>query len=147
MSLREKIQADMMAATKAGDAVKRDALRLAISTFKYKEVETKKPLTDAEVIATLQTMLKQRKESLEQFSKAKRDDLADKEIGEIAILESYLPKQMDDAELGRIVEEAIKETGAQGAKDMGKVMKAVLAKTAGAADGSRVSALVKSKLA
>lgn len=146
MSLRERIQNDMVAAIKAGDTAKRDTLRLAISAFKYKEVETKRPLEDAEVIAGLQTLIKQRKESAEQFKKAGRQDLLDKEQAELLVLEAYLPRQIDDAELARLVDAAIQETGASGPKDMGKVMKAVLAKTGGAAEGSRVSALAKQKL-
>lgn len=146
MSLRERIQNDMVAAIKAGDTAKRDTLRLAISAFKYKEVETKRPLEDAEVLAGLQTLIKQRKESAEQFKKAGRQDLLDKEQAELLVLEAYLPRQIDDAELARLVDAAIQETGASGPKDMGKVMKAVLAKTGGAAEGSRVSALAKQKL-
>lgn len=146
MSLREQFQADMIAATKSGDTVKRDTLRLAISAFKYKEVESKTPMTDPEVVSALQTLIKQRKESVDQFTKAGRAELAAKETAEIAVLEAYLPKQMDDAALGALVDAAIKETGAAGAKDMGKVMKAVMAKTAGAAEGNRISALVKAKL-
>lgn len=146
MSLRERIQNDMVAAMKSGDTAKRDTLRLAISAFKYKEVETKRPLDDAEVIANLQTLVKQRKESAEQFKQAGRQDLLDKEQAEILVLETYLPRQIDDAELGRLVDEAIRETGASSAKDMGKVMKAVLAKTSGAAEGARVSAMAKQKL-
>lgn len=146
MSLRERIQNDMVAAMKSGDTARRDTLRLAISAFKYKEVETKRPLEDAEVVANLQTLVKQRKESAEQFKQAGRQDLLDKEQAEILVLEAYLPRQIDDAELGRLVDEAIRETGASSAKDMGKVMKAVLAKTSGAAEGARVSAMAKQKL-
>ena len=152
MALRDQIQADMIAATKARDEVKTNCLRMAISAFKYKESDKKAagkegPLDDAEVQGVLKTLIKQRRDSFEQFTKANRQDLADKEHKEIGYLEAYLPKQVDDAALAAAVQAAIAETGAAGPKDMGKVIKAVMAKVGGGADGSRVSAMVKSKLA
>ena len=151
MPLRDTIQADMITATKARDEVKTNCLRMAISAFKYKESDKKAagkegPLDDAEVQAVLKTLIKQRKDSVDQFTKANRMDLADKEQKEIGYLEAYLPKQVDDAALAAAIDAAIKETGAAGPKDMGKVIKAVMAKVGGGADGARVSALAKEKL-
>lgn len=151
MALREQIQTDMVTATKARDEVKTNCLRMAISALKYKESDNRaagKPETvsDDEVLAVLKTLIKQRKDSVEQFTKANRMDLAEKEAREISILEAYLPKQVDDAALASAVADAIKETGAAGPKDMGKVIKAVMAKVGGAADGGRVSAAVKAQL-
>lgn len=151
MPLRDQIQTDMIAATKARDEVKTNCLRMAISAFKYKESDNKAagkdgPLDDAEVTAILKTQIKQRKDSLDQFTKANRMDLAEKEARELSILEGYLPKQVDDAALGAAVDAAIKETQAAGPKDMGKVMKAVMAKLGGSVDGGRLSAAVKEKL-
>lgn len=151
MALREQIQTDMVTATKARDEVKTNCLRMAISALKYKESDNRaagKPETvsDEEVLAVLKTLIKQRKDSVEQFTKANRMELAEKEAREISILEAYLPKQVDDAALASAVADAIKETGAAGPKDMGKVIKAVMAKVGGAADGGRVSAAVKAQL-
>lgn len=154
MSLREQIQSDMIAATKARDQVKTDCLRMAISALKYKEQDKKAaaggkdvPLEDAEVIAVLQTLIKQRKDSVSQYEKAGRMELADKEKTEIVALEAYLPKQLDDAALGAAIDALVKETGAAGPKDMGKVMGAAKAKLAGQVEGGRLSAMVKEKLA
>jgi uncharacterized protein len=151
MALRDQIQTDMITATKARDEVKTNCLRMAISAFKYKESDNKAagkegPLDDTDVLAILKTLLKQRKDSLDQFTKANRMDLADKEAREITILEAYLPQQMDDASLAAAVKAAIAETGAAGPKDMGKVIKAVKDKVGGAADGGRISAAVKDQL-
>ena len=147
MSLRDQIQSDMTSAMKARDQQKVDTLRLAISSIKKKEIdETRRPLEDAETRGVLTTMIKQRRESIEMYRKGNRQDLLDKEQAEITVLEGYLPKQLDDAALGAMIDAAIKETNAAGMKDMGKVMKAVQAKVAGAAEGARVSALVKEKL-
>lgn len=148
MSLRDQFQTDMIAATKAREQTRLDCLRMAIAAFRKKEIdETKKPLTDPEVIAIVNTLIKQRRESVEMYKKGNRQDLIDKETAEIAVLESYLPKQLDDAGLNAVIDAAIAETQAAGMKDMGKVMKAVQAKVAGQAEGSRVSAAVKAKLA
>jgi len=154
MSLREQIQSDMIASTKARDQVKTDCLRMAISALKYKEQDKKAaaggkdvPLEDAEVVAVLQTLIKQRKDSIAQFEKANRPELAAKEKTELAALESYLPKQLDDAALAATLDAIIKETGAAGPKDMGKVMGAAKAKFGASVDGGRLSGKVKEKLA
>ena len=151
MALRDQIQTDMIAATKARDEVKTNCLRMAISAIKYKASDNRgagKPeeVTDDEVVGILKTLIKQRKDSVEQFTKANRMDLADKESKEITHLEVYLPKQLDEAGLAAAVDAAIKETGAAGPKDMGKVMKAVMAKVGSTVDGGRLSAAVKAKL-
>ena len=151
MGLREQIQTDMVAATKARDEVKTNCLRMAISALKYKESDNRaagkgESVTDDEVIAVLKTLIKQRKDSVDQFTKANRMDLADKEAKEVSILEAYLPKQLDDAALNAAVEAAIKETGAAGPKDMGKVIKAVKDRVGSAADGGRISGAVKAQL-
>lgn len=152
MALRDRIQADMIAATKARDELKTNCLRMAISAFKYKESDKKAagregPLDDAEIQAVLKTLIKQRRDSVEQYEKGNRPDLAGRERAEIEVLEAYLPRPIDDAALAAAVDAAIAETGAAGPKDMGKVIKAVMAKVGGAADGARVSALVKGRLA
>ncbi len=146
MTLREKIQADMIAATKARDPLKTDCLRMAISTFKNKEIDKKAPLDDGEVTSVLQTLIKQRKESVEMYAKGGRQDLVDKESAEIRILEAYLPSQIDDASLASEISAVIRETGAAGPKDMGKVMKAAMTRLAGRAEGGRISAAVKAQL-
>ena len=153
MSLREQIQTDMITSTKARDQVKTDCLRMAISALKYKEQDKRSanggkdvPLEDAEVVAVLQTLIKQRKDSVEQYTKANRPELADKEKIEIVALEHYLPKQLDDAALSAALDAIIKEAGAAGPKDMGKVMGAAKGKLAGQAEGARISAMVKDKL-
>jgi len=144
----------MIASTKARDQVKTDCLRMTISALKYKEQDKKVanggkdvPLEDAEVVSTIQTLIKQRKDSVEQFEKGGRPELAAKEKTEIAVLEAYLPKQMDDGALDAALDALIKETGATGPKDMGKVMGAAKAKFAGQVDGGRLSGKVKEKLA
>lgn len=151
MALRDQIQTDMVAATKARDEVKTNCLRMAISALKYKESDNRaagkgETVSDDEVIAVLKTLIKQRKDSVDQFTKAGRQELADKEAREVTILEEYLPKQVDDAALSAAVAAAITETGAAGPKDMGKVIKAVKDKLGSAADGGRISTAVKAQL-
>ena len=148
MSLKEQIIADVKTAMKAGDKDKVSTLRMVHSAIKNKEIEVRpKDLTEQDVLSVLKKLSKQRKDSIEQFQKAGRDDLVQKEQKELQFLEEYLPQQMGEAEVKAAVEEAIKESGATSMKDMGKVMQAVLAKTDGAADNKLVSQLVKSLLA
>lgn len=146
MSLKAKIEQDLLQALKAKDAVKVSTLRMLKAAIKNKEIDLRKELDDAQTTAILSTAVKQRKESIEQFKKGGREDLVKKEEVELALVEGYLPKSLSESEILSVVEAAIKETGAQGAKDMGKVMKAVMAKTAGRADGKVVSTLVQKKL-
>ena len=147
MGIREQIDEDIKAAMKSGAKEKVSALRMLSAAIKNKMIE-KRPaeLTDGDVQDTVRSLIKQRRDSIEQFTKGGRQDLADKETGEIKFLEVYLPQQLPREEVERIVREAIAQTGAQGAKDMGKVMKAVQAVIAGRADNKLVSELVKSSL-
>jgi len=131
---------------RAKDAARLSALRLLTAAMKQKEVDERIELDDAQVLAILEKMIKQRRESIAQFEKASRQDLVDKEKAEIAVLSAYLPQRMSDAEIQKAIDSAISETGASGAKDMGKVMAALKAKLAGRADMAAVSALVKQKL-
>ena len=146
MSLKERLQAELKEAMKARDAVKVSTLRLISSLIKYKEIEAKKELDDEAVLAVLSTAVKQRRESIEQYEKGNRPDLADKERAELAIIQGYMPAQLGKDEVAALVKEAIAETGAAGAKDMGKVMKALMPKVKGKADGKLVNELVKELL-
>ncbi|MDP2599387.1 MAG: GatB/YqeY domain-containing protein [Deltaproteobacteria bacterium] len=146
MSLKEKIENDLKEAMRAKDALKLSCLRLVKSAVKNKEIDVRGALDDSQVIAILSTLAKQRKESIEQFKKGGRDDLVKQEEAELAVLETYLPKQMSEKELEEIVIKTIAETGAKGPQEMGKVMKALMPKITGKADGKEVSALVQKKL-
>ncbi len=146
MGVKEKIMADMKEAMKAKDMIKVSTLRLLLSEIKNKEIDKKGELTDEEIYALIQKAVKQRKESIEQYRFGGRNDLVQKEETELKILESYLPEQLSEEELERIIEEAIKETGATTMKDMGKVMKIVMPKVKGRADGKIVNEMVKKKL-
>jgi hypothetical protein len=136
----------MKAAMRARDAARLSTVRLLLAAMKQKEVDERVELTDADVMAILEKMIKQRRESIAQFEKASRQDLADKEKAEIVVLCAYLPQRMGEAELQKEIDSIISETGASGAKDMGKVMAAAKSRLAGKADMGAVSALVKSRL-
>ena len=146
MGLREQIDGDIKDAMKSGAKDKVSALRMLSAALKNKQIEKRAPLTDGEISDTVRSLIKQRKDSIEQFGKGGRQDLVDKETAEVAILEVYLPQQMAREEIEKIVREVIGQTGAQGAKDMGKVMKALVPVLAGRADNKLVSELVKSSL-
>jgi uncharacterized protein YqeY len=146
MSLLEKIDGDLKSAMKASDSLKVSVLRMAKAAIKNREIDTRKELSDDDIIPVLSTLAKQRRESIDQFSKGGRQDLVDKETLELAVLQSYLPEQMTPEELDRIVLEAIKESSAAGSKDMGKVMRLVIPRTKGAADGKLVSQRVTALL-
>src|SRR5579863_5958075 len=151
MALTEQIDQDLVRAMKARDELRLSTLRMMKSALKLKQVELGKPLDDAVAAAVLRTLVKQRHDSAEQFRKGGREELASKEEAEIKIVESYLPASASDEEIDAAVAAAIVEvggeTGAVGAKDMGKMMKAAMAKLAGkSADGKRVSEKVRSKL-
>src|SRR5687768_13125851 len=122
MPLREQLNEDIKSAMKAREQDKLNALRLMLSSVKQREVDERVTLDDAGVIGVVEKMIKQRKDSISQYEKAQRQDLADKEKYEISILEAYLPQQLSSAEIDAIIAEAIKATGARGAADMGKVM-------------------------
>jgi len=147
MSLRDRLTEDLKLAMKARDQLRMDVIRMIKAAVLNKEVEMKKDLDDAEMSRIMTTMIKQRKESVEQFEKGQRAELAAKERQEISIIEAYLPKALSPDELHRIVDGVIHETGATSSKDMGAVMKAVMARLAGQpVDGNQVSDLVRSKL-
>jgi hypothetical protein len=146
MPLREQLNEDMKTAMKARDAEKLGALRLLLAAVKQREVDERITLDDAAVLGVIDKMIKQRKDSISQFEKAARQDLADKERFELGILEAYLPQQLSQAEVEAIIAEAVAATGAKSAADMGKVMAVVKPKLAGRADMGKVSGWVKGKL-
>lgn len=148
MSLKDKITADMTAAMKAKDASRTSTLRMVKAAIMHREKEGGGDLTDDDVLKLLRSQLKQRRDSVEQYQKAGRQELVAKETAEIGIIEAYLPQAASEAEIEQAVTEAISETGAASMKDMGAVMKAVMPKLAGKnADGRAVSEMVKEKLA
>jgi len=148
MTLMERISEDMKTAMRGKDTVRLGALRMAKAALMNREVERGRALDDIESQQVIASLIKQRRDSIEQFERGGRADLAAKEQAEIGLLEAYIPPPVDTAEVERAVDEAIRETGATSAKDMGKVMKAAMAKFAGAqVDGKAVSELVKRKLA
>ena len=147
MSLAEKIQKDLVDAMRAKDELRLSVLRMIKSALKYKETEKIRPLEEGEILQVLQTLVKQRKESIEQFTKGGRQDLADKEIKELAIVESYLPAGASAAEMDAAVAKAIVETGASSIKQMGAVVKAAKAHLEGkTVDGKALSDLVRERL-
>ena len=147
MSIQDKIQGQIADAMRSKDQLRLDVLRMMKSAVKLKEVEKMKALEETEVVAVLNTLVKQRKESIDQFRKGGREELAQKEEAEIKVIEEYLPAAASEEDIRRAVAEAVQETGAASMKDMGKVMKAALARLTGkSADGARVSQLVKDTL-
>src|SRR5438046_3380175 len=147
MTIQEKIQTQMTEAMRNKDQLRLSVLRMMKSAIKNKEIEKMKPLDHGEALSVLNTLVKQRKDSVDQFRKGGREELAQKEESEIKVIEEYLPAAASEDDIQRAVAEAIQETGAASMKDMGKVMKATLARLAGkSADGGRVSQLVKEKL-
>jgi uncharacterized protein len=148
--MREKITADLKTAMKAGDRAKVDALRLINAGLKDKDIEARgagKTLSEDDVLALLQKMIKSRQESLDIYEKNNRPELADKERFEIAVISSYLPSQMSEAEVAEAIHAAVAELGATSIKDMGKVVAALKAKYAGRMDFGKASAVVKAALA
>ena len=136
----------MKTAMRAKDAARLSAIRLLLAAMKQKEVDERIALADADVLGIIERMVKQRRESIEQFEKGGRNDLAQAERFEIGVLSTYLPQQLGEAEIAQAVAAAVAESGAAGIKDMGKVMALLKARLAGRADMGKVSALVKSKL-
>ena len=147
MPLRDRINDDIKTAMRGGDARRRDALRLLTAALKQKEVDERKTLEDPDVVAVIDKMIKQRRDSIAQFEKGGRTDLAQKEQFEIGVIENYMPAAMGDADIDAAIAAAIAEAGAKGPSDMGKVMGPLKAKLAGRADMGKVSARVKQKLA
>lgn len=147
MTLKERINEDMKAAMRAKDAPRLSTVRMLLAAMKQREVDERVVLDDAAVLAIVEKMLKQRRESIAQFEAAGRNDLADNEKFELGVLSAYLPAQMGEAEIAEAIAAAVAESGAAGAKDMGKVMALLKPRLAGKADMGKVSALVKAKLA
>jgi uncharacterized protein YqeY len=147
MTLRERVNEDVKAAMKAREAERLGTLRLLTAALKQREVDERITLDDAGVIAVIEKMLKQRKDSVAQYEQGGRQDLADAEKREMAVLQAYLPQQLADEEVAAIVADAVAASGAKAASDMGKVMAIVKPKVAGRADMGKVSALVKARLA
>jgi len=146
MSLKQKITDDMKAAMRSGDTKQRDTIRLLQAAIKQREVDERIVLDDAAVIAVIEKMLKQRRDSITQYEAALRNDLADKEKDEVTILSAYMPQALSDAEIGALIAEAISATEAKGMQDMGKVMALLKPKLAGRADMAKVSTLIKEKI-
>jgi uncharacterized protein YqeY len=144
--LAKRIEEDLVAAMKEGDALTRDTLRMLKTGLKNREVEKMGTVTDEEVVAVIRKEAKGRAEAIEQFAQVGRNEQADKERQEKEILERYLPSEMSNDELEKTVTEAIAASGAASTADIGKVMKEVMPRVAGRAEGGRVSALVRSKL-
>ena len=146
MSLKDQITEDMKSAMKAGEKDRLKVVRLIMAAIKQIEIDKRIELDDAAVLSVMDKMVKQRRDSIEQFQKGNRKDLADIELAEIAVLEHYLPEQLSDAELDAMIDAAIASTGAESIRDMGKVMGQIKAQAAGAADMGAVGAKVKARL-
>lgn len=147
MSLHDRLTEDLKLAMKSRDQLRMDVIRMIKAAVLNKEVELKRDLDDAEMSRVMTTLVKQRRESVEQFEKARRTELAEKERREIEIIEAYLPKPLTHQELEALVVSIISETGSSSMKDLGQIMKAVMARVAGQPiDGKQVSDLVKGKL-
>ena len=147
MSLKARLTDDMKAAMRGGEKEKLGVIRLILAAIKQREVDERIELDDAQVMAVLEKMLKQRKDSIAQYDAANRQDLADVERYELGIIEAYLPQKLSAAELEALVDAALAESGAQGPKDMGKVVGLVKTRAAGRADMGQASELIKRKLA
>jgi len=147
MPLKTRINDDVKVAMRGGDARRRDALRLLLAALKQREVDERKELSDADVVAVIEKMIKQRRDSIAQFEQGGRQDLADAEKFEIEVLQAYMPQAMSETEIEGVVTAAMQESGAKGMVDMGKVMALLKPRLAGRADMGKVSALVKAKLA
>jgi len=146
MALRDRITEEMKTAMRAGAKERLATIRLALAAIKQREVDERITLDDSQVLAVLEKMIKQRREAITQFESGGRADLVAKETAEIAVLQTYLPAQMSDAEVDALIAEAIAATGATTMKDMGKVMAAVKPKAQGRADMGALSARIKQKL-
>jgi len=147
VTLKIRISDDLKAAMRAGDVRRRDTLRLLLAAVKQREVDERKELADADILAVIERMIKQRRDSIAQFENGGRQDLADAEKFELDLLQGYLPQALSDAEIAAAVAAAIGDTAAKGPADMGKVMAALKPMLAGRADMSKVSGMVKQRLA
>lgn len=148
MNLREKILADIKSAMLAKESVKLNTLRFLQSAIKNKEIDSRpNPITEDDVMAVVKKLIKQRKESIEQYTTAGRQDLVDQETAELKVMEVYLPAQMSKQQIEAVVTEVIKAVGAKSVKDMGTVMKESISRTAGQADSKTISEVIKAQLA
>jgi uncharacterized protein YqeY len=145
-SIKERISDDMKAAMKSGDKLKLNAVRMLHAAVRKKEIDDRVELDDAAVIKIIGSLVKQRQDSIEQFTTGNRQDLVDKETSELKLLQAYLPAQMSQDELVKIIEQSIQEAGAKTQKEMGNVMKVLMPKIAGKADGKLVNQLVRERL-
>jgi uncharacterized protein YqeY len=146
VSLKQQISDDMKAAMRAKETARLGAIRLLLAAMKQREVDERIELTDADVVAIIEKMLKQRRDSISQYKAANRQDLVDVEEFEVTVLQAYMPQQLSEAEIVAAIAEAIAATGAAGPQDMGKVMGVVKPKLAGRADMGKVSGLIKAQL-
>lgn len=146
MGLKERIEAEMIPAAKAKDALRLSTIRMIKTALHNKEIDLRRTLEEAEILQVLTSLVKQRTDSIEQFQKGNRQDLVEKESAELKIIKEFMPAEMSPQELDSVIEDTIKELGAGSVKDMGKVMKALMPKIAGKADGKMVSDKVKAKL-
>ena len=146
MNLKQQISEDMKSAMRAKETARLGAIRLLLAAMKQREVDERIELTDADVVAIIEKMLKQRRDSISQYKAANRQDLVDVEEFEVTVLQAYMPQQLSEAEIASAIAEAIAATGAAGPQDMGKVMGVVKPKLAGRADMGKVSGLIKAQL-
>ena len=146
MSLKSRITSDMKSAMKAGDKERLKVIRLAMAAIKQVEIDQRTELDDAGVLSVIDKMVKQRRDSVQQFEKGGRQDLAAIELAEIGVLETYLPEQLEEVELDALIDEAISTVGAESMRDMGKVMGIIKSKAAGRADMGAAGVKVKAKL-
>lgn len=146
MAFKEKIEAQMILAAKAKDKIRLSALRMLKSGLHNREIDLRRELEEAEFLQLLSSMVKQRRDSIEQFDRGGRKDLVEKEMAELRVIEEFLPAPLSEAELDAVIEEVIGEVGAQGIRDMGKVMKALMPKLTGRADGKWVGEKIKARL-
>ncbi len=146
MQFKEKLEQELIGASKAKDKIRLSALRMLKSGLHNREIDLKRDLNEEEFLQLLSSMVKQRKDSIEQFEKGGRVDLVEKEQAELKVIEEFLPAQLSEADLEAMIAEAIRETGAAGVRDMGKVMKALMPKVTGKSDGKAVGEKVKALL-
>lgn len=146
MSLKAAVTEDMKTAMRAKDAPRLSTIRLLLAAIKQREVDERKDLSDADIVSVIEKMIKQRRDSVEQYTKGNRQDLADIEQAEIVVLQGYMPRAMSDAEVDAAIAAALAASGAKGMADMGKLMAVLKPQLAGKADMGKVSALVKAKL-
>ena len=146
MSLKTRLQEDMKTAMRARDTARLGVVRMALAAIQQREVDERAALSEADLLSLLEKMIKQRRESAEQYQAGGRPELADKELAEADLLSAYLPKPLDEHELAALIDAAISETGASGMRDMGRVMGLLKSRAAGRADMSALSAQVKARL-